>query len=103
MKVYLNRGVFANRAAPTFATADMQEVIRLGNEIIASNRYSLSSPTVVGYVGNFAPNNDAISTENVIRFIRAMLIAVVETSVPAGFLDCTITRTQWLERFYHLI
>jgi hypothetical protein len=65
MKVYLNKGVFANRTAPTFAAADMQEVIRLGNEIIASNRYSLSSPTVVGYFGNFAPNNDAISTENV--------------------------------------
>jgi hypothetical protein len=65
MKLYLNRGVFANRANPTFAAADMQEVIRLGNEIVASNRYSLSSPTVVGYFGNFAPNNDAISTENI--------------------------------------
>jgi hypothetical protein len=65
MKVYLNRGVFANRATPTFAAADMQEVIRLGNEIIASNKYSLSSPTVASYFGNFAPNNDAISTENI--------------------------------------
>lgn len=65
MKLHLNRGVFANRAAPTFAAADMQEVIRLGNEIMASGRYSLSNPTVVGYFGNFAPNNDAISTENI--------------------------------------
>jgi hypothetical protein len=65
MKVYLNKGVFANRANPTFAPADMQEVIRLGTEIMGSNKYSLSAPTVVGYFGNFAPNNDAISTENI--------------------------------------
>lgn len=65
MKLHLNRGVFANRQNPTFAAADMQEVIRLGNEIINSNRYSLSNPTVTGYFGNFAPNNDAISTENI--------------------------------------
>ena len=29
MKVYLNRGVYANRAAPTFAAADMDQVIAL--------------------------------------------------------------------------
>lgn len=65
MKLHLNKGVFANRAAPTFEAADMQEVIRLGNEIIASNKYTLSAPTVSGYFGNFAHNNDAISTENI--------------------------------------
>ena len=30
MKVYLNRGVYANRDAPTFAAADMDQVIALG-------------------------------------------------------------------------
>ena len=40
MRVYLNRGAFANRANPVFADADMQKVISLGNEIINSGRYS---------------------------------------------------------------
>jgi hypothetical protein len=71
MKLYLNKGAFANRAAPTFAAPDMQEVIRLGNEIIASNRYTLSNPTVASYFGNFAPNNDAISTENIYTLFQS--------------------------------
>lgn len=61
MKAYLNKGAYANRQTPTFDAADMQQVITLGNQIIASGRYSLTS----NYFDNFAPNNKQISTENI--------------------------------------
>ena len=54
MKCYLNKGAFSNRATPTFAAADMQQVITIGNALINSNKYSFSS----SYFYNFAPNND---------------------------------------------
>lgn len=63
MKIYLNKGTFLNRKAPTFAAEDMNKVISLAKEITASGKYSVS---VKGkYFDNFAPNNDAISTENI--------------------------------------
>jgi starch-binding outer membrane protein, SusD/RagB family len=62
MKTYLNKGVFTNRATPTFAAADMNQVITLANQIIASPRnYSLTA----NYFGNFTPTNDATSPENI--------------------------------------
>jgi starch-binding outer membrane protein, SusD/RagB family len=61
MKCYLNKGVYANRAAPTFAAADMNQVIRLADEIINSNRYSFTT----NFFDNFAPNNSAIGRENI--------------------------------------
>lgn len=61
MKAYLNKGVFADRAAPKFDNADMQRVITLADEIIGSGKYSLAT----NYFDNFAPNNDEISTENI--------------------------------------
>lgn len=61
MKVYLNKGAFLNRAAPTFDAADMQKVISLADEIIASGKYSLAD----NFFKNFAFNNDVISTENI--------------------------------------
>ncbi len=61
MKVYLNRGTFKDRANPTFEGADMNQVIALGNEIIGSGSYSLAD----NVFDNFAPTNDAISTENI--------------------------------------
>jgi hypothetical protein len=61
MKIYLNRGALLNRAQPTFAAADMAQVITLADEIINSNRYTLSN----NVFDNYAPNNDAISTENI--------------------------------------
>jgi len=36
IKLYLNRGVYANRAAPTFAAADMDKVVSLADQITAS-------------------------------------------------------------------
>ena len=61
MKCYLNKGVYANRAAPTFAAADMNQVITLADEIIASNRYSFTA----NYFDNFSPDNTAIGRENI--------------------------------------
>jgi starch-binding outer membrane protein, SusD/RagB family len=62
MKTYLNKGVFANRAAPTFDPADMAQVISLADQITASGKYSISSNE---FFDHFAPNNDAISKENI--------------------------------------
>lgn len=61
MKTLLNKGMYLNRAAPTFDAADMTAVIALADEIIGSGSYSLAS----NYYDNFAPNNDQISTENI--------------------------------------
>ena len=61
MKCYLNKGAYANRAAPTFAVADMNQVIRLADEIITSNRYAFTA----NFFDNFAPNNGAIGRENI--------------------------------------
>ena len=63
MKAHLNKGAFANRENPTFDKADMDQVIKLANEIITPGKYSLSEG--IAYFDNFAPNNDQISTENI--------------------------------------
>lgn len=55
MKCYLNKGVYANRKSPTFAAADMDEVIKLGNEIVASGRFAVNPD----FFAQFAPNNEA--------------------------------------------
>lgn len=59
MKTYLNRGVYANRAAPTFAAADMDQVIALADQVIGNSRYSLAD----NFFTNFAPNNNSASRE----------------------------------------
>ena len=61
MKCYLNRGVYANRATPTFAAADMNQVITLADQIISSGRYKFAA----NYFDNFAPDNTNIGTENI--------------------------------------
>lgn len=61
MKCYLNRGVYANRATPTFAAADMNQVIALADQIITSGRYRFAT----NYFDNFAPDNTNIGTENI--------------------------------------
>lgn len=61
MKVYLNKGVYANRAAPTFDAADMNQVITLADQIIATNKYQLND----AYFDIFAPNNEVTSKENI--------------------------------------
>jgi hypothetical protein len=64
MKCYLNKGAFANRANPTFADADMQQVITLGNAIISSGRYSYTS----NYFDNFSSDNGAKSKEGIFAY-----------------------------------
>jgi starch-binding outer membrane protein, SusD/RagB family len=61
MKCYLNKGAYANRAAPTFDAADMQKVITLADEIIISGTYTFSA----NYYDNFAPTNTVIGKENI--------------------------------------
>ena len=61
MKCYLNKGVYANRQSPTFAAADMNQVVTLADEIITGGKYSFTP----NYFDNFAPNNSAIGRENI--------------------------------------
>lgn len=61
MKCYLNKGVYANRQAPTFAAADMNQVVSLADEIINSGKYTFAAD----FFDNFAPNNGAIGKENI--------------------------------------
>jgi hypothetical protein len=61
MKCYLNKGAFINRQTPTFDAADMNQVITLADQIINAGKYTLSA----NYFDNFAPNNDALSKENI--------------------------------------
>ena len=63
MKCYLQRGTWANRAAPTFDPADMAQVISLGNAIINSGKYSYEA----NYFDNFKPGNDN-SKEAIFRY-----------------------------------
>ncbi|MEO1258018.1 MAG: RagB/SusD family nutrient uptake outer membrane protein [Bacteroidota bacterium] len=64
MKAYLNKGVYiypGRSTSPKFETADMDKVIQYADDIINSGNYALSD----NYFDNFAPNNDAVSTENI--------------------------------------
>jgi hypothetical protein len=66
MKMYLNKGVYANRATPAFAPADMNQVITLADQIISSNKYSLDD----NFFDNFAPDNDVKSSENIFTLLN---------------------------------
>ena len=61
MKTLLNKGMYLNRENPSFDAGDMNAVISIADELINSGKYSLAT----NYFDNFAPNNDAISTENI--------------------------------------
>jgi len=61
MKIYLNKAVYANRAAPVFAVTDMDSVISLADDIINTNKYSFTP----NYFDNFSPNNTVIGKENI--------------------------------------
>ncbi len=66
MKCYLQKGTFINRATPTFAAADMQQVITLGNAIIASGKYSYTPE----YFDNFSVDNDVKSREGIFKTLN---------------------------------
>ncbi|HTN38495.1 MAG TPA: RagB/SusD family nutrient uptake outer membrane protein [Arachidicoccus sp.] len=80
MKLYLNKGVFLNRASPTFSKEDMNQVISLAKEITKSGLYTISAPGK--YFDNFAPNNDKISTEDIFTLYN-------ENGVRGGSVDRT--------------
>lgn len=63
MKTYLNRGAWINRESPTFDAGDMQQVIALADQVIATGKYSNDQ-----YFENFAPNNGSISKDNIFTF-----------------------------------
>jgi len=67
MKVYLNKGVYANRATPTFNAADMTQVISLADQIIASGKYSLND----NFFDAFSPDNDVKSKESIYTFFNS--------------------------------
>ncbi|MEO6219705.1 MAG: RagB/SusD family nutrient uptake outer membrane protein, partial [Ginsengibacter sp.] len=66
MKIYLNKGVYANRSAPTFDAGDMNQVITLADQITATTKYSLNN----NYFDIFAPDNDVKSTENIFTLLN---------------------------------
>lgn len=61
MKMLLNKGMYLDRANPSFESGDMNAVISLADEIINSGNYSIDG----NYFDNFAPSNDMTSTENI--------------------------------------
>ena len=61
MKCYLNKAVYENRVTPEFELTDMNRVIELADEIIASNAFQFAD----NYFDNFAPDNTVIGTENI--------------------------------------
>ncbi len=61
MKCYLNKGVYAKRANPSFSAEDMNRAIALADEIIISGKYSFPPQ----YFDNFAPDNTNIGKENI--------------------------------------
>jgi len=63
MKCYLQQGTWTNRAAPTFAAADMAQVISIGTTIISSGKYAYSA----NYFDNFNATNDN-SKEAIFRY-----------------------------------
>ncbi len=76
MKLYLNRGAFNNRAAPTSDDADMQKVITLGNAIINSGKFSYSA----NYFDNFSPNNSG-STEGIFAYPNTSGVSVNNSGI----------------------
>ena len=86
MKVYLNKGAFLNRSAPTFDPADMAKVISLADEI-ATGGYTLTT----NYFDNFAPTNDLLSKENI---FTAQNLGGVTGSDLDGMWKCTLHYNQ---------
>src|SRR5262249_20492967 len=81
MRCYLNRGAFNNRAAPTFADADMQQVITLGNQIINSGKYHYMN----NYFDNFSATNGN-STEGIFAYPSSSGVAANNGGVDARWM-----------------
>jgi hypothetical protein len=80
MKCYLQKGAFINRQTPTFATADLQQVIDLGNQIINSGKYSYTP----NYFDNFSVNNNNLSKEGIFAYPNTSGVSVNHTTPGVG-------------------
>jgi len=81
MKVYLNKGMFSNRTTPTFADADMQKVISLGNAIINSGKYTY----MPNYFDNFTATNSG-STESIFAYASTSGVSANNAGVQARWM-----------------
>ena len=89
MKCYLQKGAFANRAAPTFDAGDMTQVINLGNAIISSGKYGYSS----NYFDNFKPGND-FSKEAIFRYNNTAGVGANSSGIGARW-NMTLHYNSW--------
>ncbi len=85
MKTLLNKGTYLNRSAPSNETADMQEVVSLADEIINSQKYSLTTD----YYSNFSPDNNTASSENIF------------TSLNQGGVSSGLVRSRWFMTLHY--
>jgi starch-binding outer membrane protein, SusD/RagB family len=83
MRLYLNRGAFNNRAHPTFADADMQQVITLGNSLINGGKYKYMS----NYFDHFTSTNGN-STEGIFAYPSTSGVSVANGAVDARWMMC---------------
>ena len=83
MRTYLNKGAFANRAAPTFADADMQQVITLGNQLMTSGRYSFTPE----YYDNFSAFNQSRTREAIFAYDNTAGASATNADVRALYLS----------------
>ncbi|MGN6530805.1 MAG: RagB/SusD family nutrient uptake outer membrane protein [Ginsengibacter sp.] len=82
MHCLLQKGAFINRAAPTFADADMQQVITLGNAIINSHKYSYTP----NYFDNFSVNNSSTSKEAIFAYPNQSGVSVNHANIEARWM-----------------
>ena len=61
MQVYLNKGAYLTPQSPTFDNADMDKIIALADDVIATGKYNLNC----NYFDNFLVTNDVSSCENI--------------------------------------
>jgi starch-binding outer membrane protein, SusD/RagB family len=107
MKIYLNKGVYANRAAPTFDAGDMTKVITLADEIIATNKYNLTDNA--SFFDHFAPTNDVLSKENIFTLynnegerggnVRGNVFAVSHYNMNPGGWNGFSTLSEFYDKF----
>lgn len=64
MHMLLNKGAFVKPDNPTFDAADMEEIIKLADEVIATGKYNMDCH----FFDNFLAENDFTSCENIYTF-----------------------------------
>ncbi|HMH22713.1 MAG TPA: RagB/SusD family nutrient uptake outer membrane protein [Puia sp.] len=85
MKCYLNRGAFLNRASPTFADADMQQVITLGTQLMGGKYKYMDN-----YFANFNFSNGN-STEAIFAY----------ASTSGGTVNNGAVQARWMMGFHY--